>query len=54
VRLLWQKFRYPAYDQGRKGERFVVGLSIVDVLSNVPIDEVRKWLEPSPWGPFAR
>jgi hypothetical protein len=52
VRLLWQKFRYPAYDQGR--ERFVVGLSIVDVLSNVPVDEVRAWLEPSPWGPFAQ
>nr|WP_309891860.1 WbqC family protein [Archangium sp.] len=54
VRLLWQKFRYPAYDQGRKGERFVVGLSIVDVLSNVHVDEVRRWLEPSPWGPFAK
>jgi WbqC-like protein len=54
VRLLWQKFRYPAYDQGRKGERFVVGLSIVDVLSNVPVDEVREWLKPNPWGPFAQ
>ncbi len=54
VRLLWQKFRYPEYDQGRKGERFVVGLSIVDVLSNVREDEVREWLKPSPWGPFAK
>jgi hypothetical protein len=54
VRLLWQKFRYPAYDQGRRGERFIVGLSIVDVLSNVPVDEVREWLAPSPWGPFAQ
>jgi hypothetical protein len=52
VRLLWQRFRYPAYPQGREG-RFVVGLSIVDVLSNVPLDEVREWLKPSPWGPFA-
>ena len=52
VRLLWQRFRYPAYPQGREG-RFVQGLSIVDVLSNVPLDEVRRWLEPSPWGPFA-
>ncbi|WP_224240830.1 WbqC family protein [Hyalangium gracile] len=52
VRLLWQRFRYPAYPQGREG-RFVQGLSIVDVLSNVPVEEVRKWLEPSPWGPFA-
>ena len=55
VRLLWQKFRYPAYSQGREaGARFVLGLSIVDVLANVPLDEVRAWLEPSPWGPFAR
>jgi hypothetical protein len=52
VRLLWQRFRYPSYPQGREG-RFVQGLSIVDVLSNVPVDEVREWLEPSPWGPFA-
>ncbi|MDC0707728.1 WbqC family protein [Stigmatella sp. ncwal1] len=52
VRLLWQHFRYPAYPQGREG-RFVVGLSIVDVLSNVSLDEVREWLKPSPWGPFA-
>jgi hypothetical protein len=54
VRLVWQKFRYPAYAQGRKDGRFVVGLSIVDVLSNVPVEEVRRWLEPSPWGPFAK
>jgi len=54
VRLLWQNFRYPAYEQGRPGERFVLGLSIVDVLSNVPVDEVRAWLAPKPWGPFAR
>ena len=53
ARLLWQNFRYPAYDQGRPGERFVVGLSIVDVLANVPVDEVRGWLAPNPWGPFA-
>ncbi len=52
VRLLWQRFRYPPYAQGREG-RFVVGLSIVDVLSNVPESEVREWLKPSPWGPFA-
>ncbi len=52
VRLLWQRFRYPQYPQGREG-RFVYGLSIVDVLSNVPVDEVREWLKPSPWGPFA-
>jgi hypothetical protein len=52
VRLLWQRFRYPAYPQGREG-RFVLGLSIIDVLSNVPVDEVREWLKPSPWGPFA-
>ncbi|WP_037584601.1 WbqC family protein [Stigmatella aurantiaca] len=52
LRLLWQRFRYPAYPQGREG-RFVVGLSIVDVLSNVSVDEVREWLKPSPWGPFA-
>jgi hypothetical protein len=52
VRLLWQRFRYPRYAQGREG-RFVYGLSIVDVLSNVPVDEVREWLKPSPWGPFA-
>ncbi len=52
VRLLWQRFRYPQYAQGREG-RFVYGLSIVDVLSNVPVDEVREWLKPSPWGPFA-
>ncbi len=53
ARLLWQNFRYPPYDQGRPGERFVLGLSIVDVLSNVPVDEVRAWLAPKPWGPFA-
>lgn len=57
LRLLWQKFRYPPYEQGgqgsRPGGRFVVGLSIVDVLSNVPFDVVREWLAPSPWGPFA-
>jgi hypothetical protein len=52
VRLLWQRFRYPSYPQGRAG-RFVHGLSIVDVLANVPVDEVREWLKPSPWGPFA-
>lgn len=52
VRVLWQRFRHPPYAQGREG-RFVQGLSIVDVLSNVPLDEVRQWLEPSPWGPFA-
>ncbi len=53
VRLLWQRFRYPQYPQGREG-RFVFGLSIVDVLANVPVEQVRQWLEPSPWGPFAR
>jgi hypothetical protein len=52
VRVLWQRFRHPPYPQGREG-RFVQGLSIVDVLSNVPVDEVREWLKPSPWGPFA-
>ncbi|XXF74967.1 WbqC family protein [Myxococcaceae bacterium GXIMD 01537] len=52
VRVLWQRFRHPPYAQGREG-RFVQGLSIVDVLSNVPLEEVRRWLEPSPWGPFA-
>ncbi|NTX52911.1 WbqC family protein [Myxococcus llanfairpwllgwyngyllgogerychwyrndrobwllllantysiliogogogochensis] len=52
VRVLWQRFRHPPYAQGREG-RFVQGLSIVDVLSNVPVEEVRRWLEPSPWGPFA-
>jgi hypothetical protein len=31
----------------------VYGLSIVDVLSNVPVEQVREWLKPSPWGPFA-
>jgi hypothetical protein len=52
VRVLWQRFRHPPYPQGREG-RFVHGMSLVDVLSNVPVDEVRRWLEPSPWGPFA-
>ena len=52
VRLLWQRFRYPEYPRGREG-RFVYGLSIVDVLSNVPVEQVREWLKPSPWGPFA-
>lgn len=52
VRVLWQRFRHPPYSQGREG-RFVHGMSLVDVLSNVPLDEVRRWLEPSPWGPFA-
>jgi hypothetical protein len=52
VRVLWQRFRHPPYPQGREG-RFVHGMSLVDVLANVPVDEVRRWLEPSPWGPFA-
>ncbi|WP_375744875.1 WbqC family protein [Corallococcus interemptor] len=52
VRLLWQRFRHPDYAQGREG-RFVTGLSIVDVLANVPVETVRTWLQPSPWGPFA-
>lgn len=52
VRVLWQRFRHPEYAQGRPG-RFVHGMSLVDVLANVPVDEVRQWLEPSPWGPFA-
>ncbi|RKG91804.1 WbqC family protein [Corallococcus terminator] len=52
VRLLWQRFRHPDYTQGREG-RFVTGLSVVDVLANVPLETVRTWLEPSPWGPFA-
>ncbi|MBJ6762291.1 WbqC family protein [Myxococcaceae bacterium JPH2] len=52
VRVLWQRFRHPTYAQGREG-RFVLGLSIVDVLANVPLDEVKAWLQPSPWGPFA-
>ncbi|RYZ39693.1 MAG: hypothetical protein EOO71_19020 [Myxococcaceae bacterium] len=52
VRLLWQRFRHPDYAQGREG-RFVTGLSMVDVLANVPLETVRAWLQPSPWGPFA-
>ncbi|RKH66966.1 WbqC family protein [Corallococcus llansteffanensis] len=52
VRLLWQRFRHPDYAQGREG-RFVTGLSVVDVLANVPLETVRTWLQPSPWGPFA-
>ena len=52
VRLLWQRFRHPPYDQGVPGRPFVPSLSIVDVLSSVPEDEVRRWLEPSPHGPF--
>lgn len=52
LRLLWQKFRPPTYPQGREG-RFVHGMSIVDVLSFVPMAELRRCLEPSPWGPFS-
>ena len=53
VRLLWQRFRPPPYDQGVPGRPFVGSLSIVDALASVPLAEVRGWLEPQPFGPFA-
>jgi len=52
IRVVWQHWRHPEYDQGRK-ER-ISHLSILDALANVPLDEIKKWLVPSPWGPFAR
>ncbi len=49
IELIWQHWKHPDYDQGRF--RFQSHLSFLDVLANVPVETVRKWLQPRPWGP---
>lgn len=48
IRLLWQHWRHPTYDQGRDQGRpaFTSHLSILDALANVSIDELKTWLAP--------
>ena len=50
IRLVWQRWKCSEYDQGR--ESFRSHLSILDVLANVPIAEIKDWLSIKPWGPF--
>jgi hypothetical protein len=46
IRLLWQHWKHPEYDQGRPTRR--THLSFIDAVANVPLDEIRAWLAPSP------
>jgi hypothetical protein len=50
IRLLWQHWKHPDYDQGRA--RFQSHLSILDVLANVPLEKIKEWMQPNPYGPF--
>ncbi len=50
IELVWQRWKQPEYDQGRATRK--THLSVLDALANVPLAEIRSWLEPKPWGPF--
>ena len=50
IRLVWQRWKCDQYEQGRPN--FRSHLSIIDALANVPISEIKGWLEIKPWGPF--
>ena len=50
IQLLWQRWKTPNYEQGRK--EFKSHLSILDAFANVPLSEIKGWLEIKPWGPF--
>lgn len=47
VRLVWQHWKHPAYDQGRAA--FRSHLSALDALANAPFAEIRRWIQPKPW-----
>jgi hypothetical protein len=50
VQLVWQRWKHTQYEQGRSD--FRSHLSILDALANIPLNEIKGWLEPKPWGPF--
>ena len=50
IRLVWQRWKHTEYEQGRGA--FKSHLSIIDALANVPLKEIKSWLEIKPWGPF--
>ena len=50
IRLVWQRWKNQEYAQGRTV--FKSHLSILDAFANVPMDEIKNWMEIKPWGPF--
>lgn len=54
VRVVQQNWKQPLYDR-RPGEDPLRApiYSALDALAWVQVDEIKRWLEPKPWGPFS-
>jgi hypothetical protein len=50
IHLVWQRWKHPEYEQGRAARK--THLSFLDALANVPVAELKRWLEIKPSGPF--
>ena len=50
IRLQWQHWKHPNYDQGT--ERFKSHLSFLDVLANASLDDIKAWMVAPEWGQF--